>query len=381
MSVSLAIRGIDDIAVTGDSSGESKFIPEGYGFVNLIAEYLRAPTAQGGYNLSVDSVNYCLSGDCSEASNSGASLAFPQATGSTPGTLNRCLRMTGEIFGNQPARVPKICGFSIGGNDPSNYLPNSASLVSTNTTENIKTSIRAIRNGCYSGYYSGGVWVNGIVDNPSLLPANMPIGAKFLVRNDNSATYGNGISHNILGASISTSAADGNRCVLSAGALTNEVWVNINGYSGILGWCRTYKEERLVAVSVEFTPKVKYFFVVGIYIYQSESGGPSATLQSIRARQQAAVTELIALGAPYTTGGDNIIYIDTYTPAALMVTDGVPITAFSYFPGASGGADNHQGILGNAVIAQNIVAGMAAAGWITRSTTSSRSLMFQQLTR
>jgi len=379
MSVSLAIRGIDDIAVTGDSSGEAKFIPEGYGFVNLIAEYLRAPVAQGGYNLSVDAVNYCLSGDCSEASNSGASLAFPQATGSTPGTLNRCLRMTGEIFGNQVARVPKICGFSIGTNDTANYLPNSASLVSTKTTENIKTSIRAIRNGCYSGYYTG-LWVNGIVDNPSLLPANMPVGAKFLVRNDNNATYGDGISHNILGASISTSAGDGNRCVLASGAQTNEVWVCVNGYSGILGWCRTYSEERLVAASVAFTPKVKYFFVVGIYIYQSESGGPNAGLQAVRARQQAAVTDLIALGAPYTTGGNNIIYVDTYTPAALMVTDGVPITAFSYFPGASGGADNHQGILGNAVIAKNVVAGMESAGWITRTATSSRSLMFQQLT-
>lgn len=188
--------------------------------------------------------------------------------------------------------VPKLCIVEIGANDTAATPTINAAA----TTKNIKSMIRAGRNGVYGGRNNETqVWTNGIVDNYTNLPRGMPIGTKFLVLNDTAGSDGINATYPS-GNAPSSSVAAGNRKTLGAVATNDQIWICANGGSGANGWYRTYSEEDIIAAGGTYTPTVLFWAVEGLHFYQSESGGsPSASLQTLRAAQQQAVTDLLAV--------------------------------------------------------------------------------------
>jgi len=244
--------------------------------------------------------------------------------------------------------VPTLCIVEIGAND----VAASPTINAAGTTKNIKSMIRAGRNGVYGGRMNTSqVWTNGIVDNYTNLPAGMPIGAKFLVQNDTGGSDGINATYPSGNAPTSGTVGAGNRKTMSGASSTDQIWISVNGSAGANGWYRTYNEEDIVGAGGTFTPTVRLWVVEGLHFYQSESGGsPSSSLQTLRAGQQQAVTDLLAVSGGVYTG--QVIYVDTWAAMDKMVTAGQPKADFSYYPNTS---DNHLGAVGNAVVA-NIIA-------------------------
>ncbi len=309
----------------GDSHTECKGLA---GYDGLMAQLERALNTSYGCNALCRA--FGRSGDTSGLAN--------------PASGNLMERIT-KVWAQY--NVPALCMVEIGANDTAA----SPTISNASTTKNIKSMIRAGRNGVYGGRMNTSqVWTNGIVDNYTNLPAGMPIGSKFLVLNDTAGSDGINAIYPT-GNAPATSVADGNRKTLGGVAKNDQIWVCVNGSAGASGWYRTYSEEDIVQAGGTFIPLVRFWAVEGLHFYQSESGGsPSSTLQNLRAAQQQAVTDLLAVSGGVYTG--QVIYVDTWNPMDKMVTAGQPKADFSYYPNA---ADNHLGAVGNSIVA-NIIA-------------------------
>lgn len=270
-----------------------------------------------------------------------------------------------------PRRVkPAIILLEGGVNNLSNSLTNA------NITADFKSMIRAARNGVFpagatttTGVPSA-VFQNGIVTSISALPAGCKLGTLMLVTADDGTS--DGVNYDLTGAAISNStpSAQGfpyKRKQMSGASSVDQIWACAgNGQAGSRGWYRTYNEEDIAAGGYGFTfvPYVRYFIVEGLHLYYgSESNGSAAAANTlVRTAQQNTVTDLEALSnSPYKNGsGRDLLYVDTFTPMANLITTASPAAdpaQWSYYPS---GSDNHLGDDGNMCVAGIIAAAMQA---------------------
>lgn len=319
--------------------------------------YQLARVLNEGYGCSVRTYQRGLSGDTTHVSSGHAGIR----------------ERFSSLFA--PTRVkPTIILLEGGVNNLSNSLTNA------DITADFKSMIRAARNGVFpltsstSRALTSGTAVspsaafqNGIVTDISLLPSGCQLGTLMLVTADDGTS--DGVNYDLTGAAISNSnpTTQGfpyNRKQMSGATSTDSIWVCAgNGQSGKRGWYRTFSEEQIAAGGYfTYVPYIRYFVIEGLHLYYgSESNGSAAAANTlVRTAQQNTVTDLEALSnSPYNNGsGRDLIYVDTFTPMANLITTASPAAdpaQWSYYPS---GSDNHLGADGNEIVAGIIAAAM-----------------------
>jgi hypothetical protein len=204
----------------------------------------------------------------------------------TTGMLNRMAAsvLQAEKNGAKDGVADLVCIFG-GYNDPGNAI-----LAST-TTLNIQQMIKYVRCKC-----------TGVAGVPGTLPADAPVGARYVVTNDNSTSGGRDL---IVPGQPGQFAK-----VPGVSATSPRVWQNRNGSAGEAGWGR-------IADPNDGTP----FVVVGTGPFQNFTPGgdvaatltQNATQAAVRTAQTQAVTN---------EGGAPVYLHDMWLSQAQLISPG-----------------------------------------------------------